>query len=66
MTAKDCYDLAVEMYNNKNFPESLLWLEEAAYRMDKEDFPQLDLNIRNYVAMNHLEDGITQQFIQNQ
>lgn len=57
MTARDCFDLAVQMYNNKNYPESLLWLEEASDQLEDEHSQVLDIDIKVYVAMNHLEDG---------
>lgn len=60
MTAEDCFNLAVELYHNKNYNESLLWLEEASDLLDQEDISsQLNTNIKIYKAMNHLEDGIT-------
>lgn len=63
MTAKDCYDLAVEMFNNKNYPESLLWLEEATELLDQEDMAsKLNADIQTFIAMNHLEDGIITSF----
>lgn len=58
MSARDCYDLGVELYNSKDFPESLLWLQEAHDRLDSDDNPMLEANIKTYEAMNHLEDGL--------
>lgn len=58
MSASDCFDLAVELYNSKDFPESLVWLQEAHERFSSKDEPLLAAHIKAYVAMNHLEDGL--------
>lgn len=57
MSAKDCYHLGVELYNSKDFPESLAWLQEADERLNSED-ELLEANIKSYIALNHMEHGL--------
>lgn len=57
MTASDCYQLGVILYNEKNYPLAIVWLEEANRQLDDSDL-NLSINIQRHLSLVHLARGV--------
>lgn len=56
MTASDCYQLGVQLYNSENYRIAIEWFEETLTRLPGNE-KQWEQTIKSYLSAAHFVEG---------